>query len=350
MRKKRKSLIFNMQIGMKARFFMYICIPLMGCFLAGCDGEVKKDALEKYVYVNKNSLDMYIGDEVQLTASPVGESFVWSSESEEVVSVSQTGLVKAVGEGISSVAVSLDGDGTKIDVRVRTFIPLTDISLTTASVMLYIGDRRQIWAYPVPENASDVTFTWRSENPGIATVDKDGMVTAVARGITAVTVAYGAIEKTVSVSVPELYKCDKSGWSIEVSDERADDGGGKDKAIDGDYSDRYWHSQWGPDVACPHWAVIDMKETREIARIVTQRRSNGDTKTLQYFIGDSPDADGDWTMLTEGAYASSGADHTLTLDAAEPLSGRYLKLVLPDSFRNPYTAICEIDVYGLMYY
>lgn len=329
------------------KYFSIICVVLLVC---GC-AQYPAYEVTNPPFVNRTSLNMYIGDEVQLTASPLGGNFIWSSENEDVASVSQTGLVKALSEGLSSIAVKSASDEVRVDVRVRTFIPLTDISLSTASVRLYVGDRAQIWAYPVPDDASDVTLTWRSENPDVATVDKDGIVTAVARGITSIIAGSGSFEKTVTVSVPELYKCDKTGWSIEVSDQTESDGGGKNRAIDGDYDGGgYWHSQWGPDIACPHWAVIDMKEPVEIARIVTQRRSNGDTRTLQYFVGDSPDADSDsWIQVTEGAYTSSSADHTLMLDAPEPLSGRYLKLILPDSFRNPFTAICEIDVYGLMY-
>jgi uncharacterized protein YjdB len=295
---------------------------------------------------------MYVGDEVQLTASPAGENFVWSSENEEVAGVSPTGLVTALSEGLSSVVVRSSGDEVKIDVRVRTFIPLTDISLSTSSVRMYAGDRVQIWAYPVPTNASDVKFAWQSKNPNIATVDQNGLITAVARGVTTVSVGAGSVEKTITVSVPELYKCNKTGWSIEVSDQTASDGGGKNKVIDDDYGNGgYWHSKWdGGNVPLPHWAIIDMKERVECARIVTQRRNNGDTKTLQYFISDSPDVDSEtWTKVAEGMYASKTASHTLTLDATEPVSGRYLKLVLPDSHRDVFIAICEIDVYGLIY-
>jgi hypothetical protein len=148
----------------------------------------------------------------------------------------------------------------------------------------------------------------------------------------------------------------KTGWTIEVSDETASDGGGKDKMIDGNYDyGEYWQSQHSPSTAnLPHWAVIDMKESIEIARIVTQRRNinasiGGDTKTLQYFIGDSPDPNaGTWVKFIEGAYESSAANHVLTLDAVTPLTGRYLKLIMPDTFRGQYTSICEIDVYGLI--
>jgi hypothetical protein len=303
-------------------------------------------------FVNETSLNMYIGDEVQLTASPVDENFVWSSDNEKVASVTQTGLVTAISEGLSSITVKSSNDEVRIDVRVRTFIPLTDINLSKTSAKLYAGDKAQIWAYSIPEDASDVKFTWRSENPDVATVDKDGIVTAVSRGVTNIIVSYGSIEKNVTVSVPELYKCDKTGWTVEVSDQQVSDGGGKDKMIDNDYgTGEFWHSQYiGNFVYPPHWAVIDMKEPVEIARIVTQRRINGDTKTLQYFVGDSPNPNADtWVKVVEGAYISTSANHTLTLDVEESVTGRYLKLILPDSFRPPYTAICEVDVYGLMY-
>jgi hypothetical protein len=204
----------------------------------------------------------------------------------------------------------------------------------------------------VPDNASDATLAWRSENPDVATVDKNGLVTAVAKGVTTIVVGSGSVEKTITVSVPELYKCDKEGWSVEVSDQTESDGGGKDKMIDNDYDNNgYWHSQWsGGNAPLPHWAIIDMKGQMEVGRIVTQRRSNGDTRTVQYFVGNSPDANSDtWVKVAEGTYASQSANHILTLDATEPVTGQYLKLVLPDSYRDVFTAICEVDVYALIY-
>jgi hypothetical protein len=331
-----------------SNFFSIFCAVLLG-LAYGCT-QYPVYEITNPPFVNKTSLNMYVGDEEQLTASPVGENFVWSSDNEEVASVSQTGLVKAISEGFSSIVVKSANDEVKIDVRIRIFVPLTDISLPNTSMKLYIGDVAQIWAYSVPDNASDVTFAWRSENPEVATVDKNGIVTAVSNGIADIIVSYGSIEKIVSVNVPKLYMLDKTGWSVTVSDEKASDGGGKDRMIDGSYTSGHWHSQYSPNAPLPHWAIIDMKEQVEIGRIVTLRRNNGDTKTLQYFVGDSPDVNANtWVKITEGAYASTIANHSLALDVAEPVAGRYLKLVLPDSFRDIHIAIVEVDVYGFMY-
>ncbi|MDR0699380.1 MAG: Ig-like domain-containing protein [Tannerella sp.] len=332
---------------MKTKFFA-ICL-FAGFFLWGC-GEFPEYEITERPYVNKTALSMYIGDEAQLKSSPVGVAYTWSSDNETVASVTQTGKVTALSEGSAVITVASSNDKAVVEVAVKTFILLTDIGLSLQSLRIFTGDKAQISATPVPNNASEVRFQWRSANPEVATVDNKGTVTAIARGVTAVTVASGDMEKNVTVSVVELLKLSKAEWTVEVSDERADDGGGKDKIIDDDYGDTYWHSQWGPDAPLPHWAIIDMKEPQEVARIATLRRYNGDTRTLQYFVGDSPDPDGEWVKIAEGAYESrESSNHTLTLDVATPVTGRYLKLVLPDSFRDVYTAICEIDVYGLIY-
>jgi hypothetical protein len=139
----------------------------------------------------------------------------------------------------------------------------------------------------------------------------------------------------------------KAGWTIIDVSDASTSGGGINRIIDGSYDNsQYWHSMYGPDAPLPHWAIIDMNERMSVAGVSTQRPDNGDAKTVQYFIADDPN--GPWTMITEGAFASKSMPHTLQSDLAEPVLGQYLKLVLPDSFRPPYTSICEIDVYELV--
>jgi hypothetical protein len=324
-------------------FIHNLCIILLISSLSGC---LKYPAYEvtNPPFVNQTSLEMYVDEEREIVSSPVSANFKWTSKNVAVATVSQTGIVKAIGEGATTIIVESDNDQKTIDVRVRVFVPTTDITLPKALVRLFEGDKVQVWAYPVPDDASE-SIVWTSANSSIATVNKSGIVTAQTLGITTVTASSGDITKTIEINISELYKCDKTGWTVEVSDEKPSDGGGKNMIIDGNYDgNKFWHSQWGPDTPLPHWAVIDMKASVEAGRITTQRR-NTDTKTLQYFIGDNPDANaGTWTKIAEGTYASN---NTLALDVAEPVSGRYLKLVLPDSNRAPFTSICEVDVFGL---
>jgi hypothetical protein len=143
-----------------------------------------------------------------------------------------------------------------------------------------------------------------------------------------------------------LIKFDKSSWSvISWSDEQADDGGGAAVLINGSLTD-YWHSQWkAPAAQLPHWAIIDMGVPKEIARIDTYRRNNNtSTKSVWYYVSDDPDpAAASWTEIAEGTFASG---NLLTLQASVSVSGRYLKIYLPDSNSGQNTSVAEIDVFG----
>lgn len=154
---------------------------------------------------------------------------------------------------------------------------------------------------------------------------------------------------TYDEAFPSSYKYDTEGWNVlACSDETASDGGGMASLIDGDLN-TYWHSQWeGGDAPLPHWAVIDMVSSKKISGLeVFRRAGNKDAKTIQFFVNDNPDAaDGHWTKIAEGTF---GDEDGITVSVPESINtnkGRYLKLVLPDSNREPYISLAEVRVYG----
>lgn len=150
-------------------------------------------------------------------------------------------------------------------------------------------------------------------------------------------------------ALPTEYKYDRSEWKVlSCSDETASDGGGMSTLIDGDLGS-YWHSQWdGGEAPLPHWAVIDMQAPRAISRIEVYRRpGNTDAKTAQVFIGTSPDADSaGWTKIAEGVFSDTDKLEMEIPSSTSTTQGRYLKLLLPDSNRDPFISIAEIYLYG----
>ena len=142
----------------------------------------------------------------------------------------------------------------------------------------------------------------------------------------------------------------KAGWSIAAfSDQTESDGGGVTMIINDDYgTGKFWHSQWANGNApLPHWVVIDMVEPKTITKIDTYRRHN--TKTVRYYVGNDLVIDLDsWTLIAEGMYGNNDWENNrlLTLEASVSATGRYLMLLLPDSYSEPHIAISEIDVYG----
>lgn len=145
----------------------------------------------------------------------------------------------------------------------------------------------------------------------------------------------------------EFLGFDRSLWkAIAVSDETASDGGGKDAVIDGDRN-TFWHSMWdNGNAPLPHWVIIDMNETYDIEDIHTFRRQNSsDTKAGYYEICSDYDIDsntGNWQRVGSVLFSTTASisDHKLNLET--PSSGRFLKLTLTESNRNPFTNIAEI--------
>ena len=82
----------------------------------------------------------------------------------------------------------------------------TNISLNQSNMYLAIGATSQLSATVLPENATNKTVTWASSNSNVATVDENGLVTALAPGtatITATTTDGSNLSASCSVTVTE---------------------------------------------------------------------------------------------------------------------------------------------------
>ena len=84
-------------------------------------------------------------------------------------------------------------------------VELTDLSVYPESISFVYGsepDSQQITVTTIPENASDVTFTWWSDNNAVASVSPTGLVTATGIGSTNIkVVANNQKGKVVTVTV-----------------------------------------------------------------------------------------------------------------------------------------------------
>lgn len=173
---------------------------LIGCF-AGCD-PYDRTAVEQSIYVNHQSLNMLVGDQLQLTASPTEVTYSWKSENPEVAAVNSSGLVEAIGEGATNIVVYHNDIEAKVPVAVSQRIRLENIELAESEISLAIGDKLTLSALPVPRNANDFSrFFWSSDNENVAVVDVMGQITAIAPGIANITVKGGELSRTMEVKV-----------------------------------------------------------------------------------------------------------------------------------------------------
>ena len=86
---------------------------------------------------------------------------------------------------------------------------VSEITLTPSSLDLYKGATAYISASVTPITATDQTISWKSSNTSVATVDENGLVTAVGGGsarITATSNANSSVTATCSVNVVSVNK------------------------------------------------------------------------------------------------------------------------------------------------
>lgn len=80
-------------------------------------------------------------------------------------------------------------------------IEVTSVELDRSTLILDMGETATLSALVFPENATNVTLRWVSSDPSVATVDKEGTVTAVKEGSAVIKVSAGDKSATCSVTV-----------------------------------------------------------------------------------------------------------------------------------------------------
>ncbi|MCI6824329.1 MAG: leucine-rich repeat protein [Ruminococcus bromii] len=85
--------------------------------------------------------------------------------------------------------IALCNNNQKVSCKVSSYtnknkVAVSNIKLSSSSLSLLIGEQHTISAGVAPQNASNKSVTWYSENPEIAKVDEYGNVTAVSSGKT----------------------------------------------------------------------------------------------------------------------------------------------------------------------
>lgn len=123
----------------------------------------------------------------------------WTSSDNDVVEVARGRLLAHKAGDAEITATAKDGQGAKATVTVKVIVEAESVEVSGAKHVA-INGTVTLAATVAPENATDKTVTWTTDNDKIATVDKNGVLTGVAEGKVVVT-ATTANGKTASISV-----------------------------------------------------------------------------------------------------------------------------------------------------
>lgn len=140
--------------------------------------------------LDKYSLTLYMNEEgEQLTATVQPASFtgkiVWKSSNTDVASVSGNGLVTAVGPGTCIISATAGNRHVSATVTVLAArVRVTGVSFGETKHEIPMGGTAKLTATIAPADATVKTLVWTSDDPGIASVSRTGIVTAVSVGTT----------------------------------------------------------------------------------------------------------------------------------------------------------------------
>ena len=181
------------------------------------------------VSVENDTLDLFVDDSyiINATADPRFLAIYYASNNESVATVTEYGNVKAVGEGIAIITLTV-GNGetyainsTNVTVTVSK-IP-TEILIQNDTLDMEVDDVVDPVVNLMPSNAGNLSFKVSDEN--VILVNGSGVVTAVGEGNATVTVSFKGNNKyspsnaTITVTVSEKPIPTKENLTIEATAE-----------------------------------------------------------------------------------------------------------------------------------
>ena len=170
--------------------------------------------ISKSILLDKTNITTLAGETVVLTTTIYPEDatekdVVWSSSDEAVATVDENGLVTAIAVGEATItATTVDGSNLSASCKVTVVPTLAEsIALDKTEISLEATETVTLVATVLPELTTNKSVTWTSSNESVATVDTNGLVTAIALGeavITATTNDGSNLSASCKVSVPTL--------------------------------------------------------------------------------------------------------------------------------------------------
>ena len=161
------------------------------------------------VILDKTDLTLDVNDTEKLTATvnpndATNKTVTWKSDKPEIVEVDSNGNVTAKAAGTATITATADGKSASCKVTVNgqpATVPVQSVELNQTTLELIAGKEATLTATVKPDDATNKTVTWSSNNETVATVDNNGKVTAKAAGEAIITAKVGDKQATCNVKV-----------------------------------------------------------------------------------------------------------------------------------------------------
>lgn len=157
----------------------------------------------KSIYFDENKVTLKKGKTKGLYISVLPQnasviSCTWSTSNSSVATV-KNGVVTGVSSG-TAVITATTANGTTASCKVTVLSPVKSVSFPSSSLKLGKGDKYKIKPTINPSDCTD-SITWSSSNPNVASVGKNGTVTAKKNGKATITLRVGSKKASCNIQV-----------------------------------------------------------------------------------------------------------------------------------------------------
>ncbi len=157
------------------------------------------------VAISTEDMTLVVGETRMLTATvrPEGttdKTVSWDSDNKAIATVAADGTVTAISVGVANITAKCNDVSATCKVTVNP-VTASAITLNAQNLIILIGQTEKLTATVLPDNTSDKSVIWASDNEAIATVAADGTVTGVSIGVANITATCGDVSATCKVTV-----------------------------------------------------------------------------------------------------------------------------------------------------
>ncbi|MEP6765015.1 MAG: Ig-like domain-containing protein, partial [Gemmatimonadaceae bacterium] len=163
------------------------------------------------VRVNVPNADIFIGSQLQLTSTTLGEggdvltgrTVFWSSSDPKIASIDNTGLLSGLSVGIATITATSEQRSASVGVTV-SLVPVRTIQVTPTVDSVVIGQTTQLNASArdsIGTSLTDRVISWSSSDNSIATVSSSGLVVGAKIGTVTITASAEGKSGTSRIAV-----------------------------------------------------------------------------------------------------------------------------------------------------
>lgn len=190
---------------MKRHALAFTLISLVSALLVGCGK--KKTQVENYLRLNYDEYTLFEDESFVLDGSTnLATPISYSSENNRIASVSTSGRVIAKKQGQTRIVASVETLKVYCKLTIKPLSEKTTDYITFTENEFVIGlNENQTYqinpSYHSGESVLEKTFTYRCDDPTIATVNENGVVSALKQGTTSILVSSGNVSASVFIDI-----------------------------------------------------------------------------------------------------------------------------------------------------